>query len=66
MNQTIKNALNMGLILIASSLMIVGLLICSTVKGDQQFIVGVVVIGVGAILVGLIRDFSQGSEKHEH
>ena len=62
MNAYTKSLVNMGLILIASSLMVVGLLICSTIKGDQQFMVGIVVVGVGAILVGLIRDFSQGSE----
>jgi len=62
MNQTVKNALNMALIILASLVMVGGLLICSTLKSHEQFMVGVVVVGVGAILVGLIRDFSQGSE----
>ena len=62
MNQTAKHAINLGLIILAVLVMVVGLLICSTLKSHEQFMVGVVVVGVGAILVGLIRDFSQGSE----
>ncbi len=60
MNAYTKSLLNMGLIIFASLIMVVGLLICSTVKGDQQFMVGVVIVGVGCVLVSLIKDFSKG------
>jgi uncharacterized membrane protein len=60
MNQTIKHAINMGLIILAVLVMVVGLLICYSLKGDQQFMIGVVIVGVGCVLVSLIRDFSKG------
>lgn len=60
MNSTAKYALNLGLIVLASLVIVVGLLICSTVKGDQQFIIGVVIIGIGFIFVSLIKDFFKG------
>ncbi len=55
-----KSLLNMGLIILAVLVMVVGLLICSTLKSHEQFMIGVVVIAVGGILVSLIRDFSKG------
>jgi hypothetical protein len=60
MNAYTKGLLNMGLIILASLVMVVGLLICSTVKGDQQFMVGIIVVGVGFVLISLIKDFSKG------
>ena len=62
MNAYTKSLLNMGLIILASSVMVGGLLICSTLKSHEQFMIGVVVVAVGGILISLIRDFSQGSE----
>ena len=62
MNAYTKSLLNMGLIILASLVMVGGLLICSTLKSHEQFMIGVVVVAVGGILISLIKDFSQGSE----
>lgn len=62
MNAYTKSLLNMGLIILAVLVMVVGVLICYSVKGDQQFMIGVVVIAVGGILVSLMKDFAKGSE----
>ena len=57
MNASTKALLNLGLIILASVVIAIGLLICYSLKGDQQFMVGVVIVGVGFVLAGLIRDF---------
>lgn len=63
MNRSTKSLLNVALIVLAAMVVSIGLLVCFSVSGHQQFVIGIVVVGVGFVLFSLIRDFFKTEAK---
>ena len=55
-----RSTILVGLICLAALLMVGGVVICYTLKGNEQFMVGVVVVGLGVLLLSCIKDFVNG------
>ena len=56
----VRSTLLIGLICLSALLMVGGIAICYTLEGHQQFMVGVVVVGIGFVLLSFIKDFVNG------
>lgn len=55
-----KDLVRMGSMLLATLLMIVGIVITSQSSGSSQFMFGVIVVGIGFVLVSLVLDYVKG------